>query len=103
MSYEGYDEILCQNGHLHAYDCFDSPVRTQYGLEEHHVENALRILGRNPDRIDNVVSLLQQYWKKNPELRLGQILSNLACCVDLYFVEDDIIMKSLIEANKEDK
>ena len=26
MSYEGFDQILCQNGHLSSYDAFDSPV-----------------------------------------------------------------------------
>ena len=23
MSYEGYDQVLCENGHYHTYDCYD--------------------------------------------------------------------------------
>lgn len=26
MSYEGYDQILCKNGHLFEYDCYVSPI-----------------------------------------------------------------------------
>lgn len=25
MSYEGYEQLLCENGHLHMVDCWDSP------------------------------------------------------------------------------
>ena len=31
---------------------------------------------RNPERIDGVLAALGAYWKKNPDLRLGQIVSN---------------------------
>lgn len=31
---------------------------------------------RNPDRIDGVLAALRSYWMKNPDLRLGQIISN---------------------------
>lgn len=23
MSYEGYDQVLCENGHYHTYDCWE--------------------------------------------------------------------------------
>jgi len=23
MSYEGYEQVLCENGHYHTYDCYD--------------------------------------------------------------------------------
>lgn len=25
MSYKGYDQVLCANGHLHQFDCYDTP------------------------------------------------------------------------------
>lgn len=34
MSYEGYDQILCENGHLSIYDAFTSPI----GYGEDHWE-----------------------------------------------------------------
>lgn len=32
---------------------------------------------RDPARIDKIVGLLRRYWHANPDLRLGQIISNL--------------------------
>ena len=30
MSYEGYEEILCENGHRRMYDCWDAPVLEEW-------------------------------------------------------------------------
>ncbi len=32
---------------------------------------------RNPNRIKNVLEVLGAFWRANPDLRLGQLLSNL--------------------------
>ena len=33
---------------------------------------------RDPERIDRILSLIKAYWNTYPDLRLGQMLSNLA-------------------------
>ncbi len=35
-------------------------------------------MARDPNRIPEVFNALHEYWAKNPDLRLGQILSNAA-------------------------
>lgn len=45
------------------------------------------------------------YWLKNPDLRLGQIISNFGYQVsgnnDPFFVEDDLMLKVIEEEIKE--
>jgi uncharacterized protein YihD (DUF1040 family) len=48
-------------------------------------------LSRDPNRIPQVLEVLRGVWERNPDLRLGQLISNV--CPndkDLYFVEDDV-------------
>jgi len=63
---------------------------------------------RNPDRIDETLEVLAEYWKKYPDLRLGQIIYNISCREfnynDSYYIEDDMILNWLCwELNKDDK
>jgi uncharacterized protein YihD (DUF1040 family) len=55
-------------------------------------------MGRNPDRIDKILSVIRTVWHQNPDLRLGQLLLN---CFDpnqdIYNVEDDVIIDRLID------
>lgn len=49
---------------------------------------------RDPDRIDTVLNKLRTFWKANPDLRLGQIISNAtqtawSDVLDLSRSEDD--------------
>lgn len=47
---------------------------------------------RDPDRIYRILLLLMRYWSVNPDLRLGQIISNIACHnTSVFYVEDDKI------------
>lgn len=46
---------------------------------------------RDPNRIPEVLQLLQQGWEQSPDLRLGQIFENLKCYAnipDLFYIED---------------
>lgn len=46
---------------------------------------------RDPNRIPEVLQLLQQGWEQSPDLRLGQIFENLkryANIPDLFYIED---------------
>lgn len=44
---------------------------------------------RDQERIDRMLKLLKDYWKKNPDMRLGQIVVNAAGAPkDLYYTED---------------
>lgn len=49
---------------------------------------------RNPERIAEILDLLKIYWNKNPDLRLGQILENIADIFNktCYYMEDDIVI-----------
>ncbi len=47
---------------------------------------------RDPKRIDMILKELEYYWKKNPDLRLGQIISNMgsfANAPDIFYMEDE--------------
>jgi uncharacterized protein YihD (DUF1040 family) len=56
---------------------------------------------RDPARIEVLLELLRQYWKQNPDLRIGQIITNLSSSkrmsIDPYYIEDDMIINSLKE------
>jgi hypothetical protein len=56
---------------------------------------------RDPSRIEVLLELLRQYWKQNPDLRIGQIITNLSSSkrmsIDPYYIEDDMIINSLKE------
>jgi uncharacterized protein YihD (DUF1040 family) len=51
--------------------------------------------GRRLERIDPLVDLLREYWKAHPDLRLGQILSNVDRQIDPFYVEDDVLFEWL--------
>ena len=50
---------------------------------------------RNPERIPKVLKEIEKVWKKNPDLRLGQLIGNLLEGPTLYYIEDDILVKAL--------
>ena len=55
--------------------------------------------GRDPQRIDALVSELEQIWKEHPDARLGQLLVS---CVDgdadkLFYMEDEALLEKLRE------
>jgi uncharacterized protein YihD (DUF1040 family) len=56
---------------------------------------------RDPVRIHKIISLLEEYWEANPDLRLCQIISNLTSNTnfssDPYYLEDDLFKKLLEE------
>lgn len=57
---------------------------------------------RNPDRIRPMLKQLELYWRANPDLRLGQIVSNMAASAgskDCFFTEDDKMMGILTAEN----
>lgn len=53
---------------------------------------------RDPERIDKILNHIKSIWKKNPDLRLMQLLIN---CLDpkeesiAYYIEDEEIQKRL--------
>ena len=50
---------------------------------------------RDPKRIDYIIELIKQIWKKNPDLRLCQLIGNCFEPGDNYNVEDDILISML--------
>jgi uncharacterized protein YihD (DUF1040 family) len=53
---------------------------------------------RDPNRIPRVLDLLEKVWKEVPDLRLGQLIENIARDMgwnDAYYVEDDDLEKEL--------
>jgi len=57
---------------------------------------------RDPKRIKKVLMAIKKAWKKNPDLRLMQLLGN---CFDFdaYYIEDENLMDLLKEFYKERK
>jgi len=58
---------------------------------------------RNPERIPQILKRLGNIWSKCPDLRLGQLIGNVADGVTLYYKEDDILMDMLEESYKNTK
>lgn len=59
-------------------------------------------MARDPNRIDQLIQLLREYWHRCPDLRLGQIVCNLAeiprdgqTKCDPYFVRDEVLSQRL--------
>ena len=52
---------------------------------------------RDPERIDETLKLLEIFWKKNPDLRLGQIIENAASRSGrhAFYMEDNILQEWL--------
>lgn len=58
---------------------------------------------RDPNRIEPMLEALKEYWLQNPDLRLGQIISNMARLSgysDPFFIEDRPMMDALKERTK---
>ena len=59
---------------------------------------------RNPDRIPEMLKELEEFWKQVPDLRLGQIISNLSYESmknnDPFYMEDDNLLELLKHKNK---
>ena len=55
---------------------------------------------RNPNRISEVLMMLQQGWEKVPDWRLGQLIENLKRAIgvdDLFYIEDDELVEKIID------
>ncbi|XAY07886.1 hypothetical protein DSM112329_04778 [Paraconexibacter sp. AEG42_29] len=58
-------------------------------------------LPRDPDRIPRVIALLQQVWQRDPDQRLGQVISNALATRDgIFAVEDERLETALLEKLK---
>lgn len=62
---------------------------------------------RNPNRIPVIIKEIEEFWKENPDLRLGQLIVILATRhrpdVDVFNVGDTQLMKNLQNFKKDDK
>ena len=56
---------------------------------------------RDINRIDTVLSEIKSIWEKNPDLRLGQLISNVIRDPALYYIEDEDLVKVLKELYKD--
>jgi hypothetical protein len=52
---------------------------------------------RNPERIDRLTEKLNQLWHRNPDMRLGQLITALAGNADPVYVEDGKLEKAVNE------
>ena len=53
---------------------------------------------RDPKRIIRILRLIGEIWRRNPELRLTQLIMNaLKLNQDPYYIEDDRLEKALKE------
>ena len=59
---------------------------------------------RNPDRIPKILKLLEEIWKKQPDVRLGQLISTITTKkspgYSIWFIEDDDVLEILKNWNK---
>lgn len=55
---------------------------------------------RDPNRIPEILAILQQGWEKVPDWRLGQLIENLKRYIgvdDLFYIEDDKMIEKIID------
>ena len=55
---------------------------------------------RDPNRIYEIMTLLQAGWQKVPDWRFGQLIENLTRYIgvdDLFYVEDDKLKEKIID------
>lgn len=59
---------------------------------------------RDPKRIKQILAELEEYWTANPDLRLCQIITNVAWSIDdaadIFYVEDNEMLTAFIDQNK---
>ena len=59
-----------------------------------------KLVERDPNRIPNIINLLQKAWEKNPDWRLGQLFENLKRDSeedDLFYIEDGMMEELIID------
>lgn len=52
---------------------------------------------RDPARIPAILALLRTAWEESPDMRLGQLVVNVAGTNDPFNVEDDVFLDELRE------
>lgn len=55
---------------------------------------------RDPKRISQMMNLIQRGWETVPDWRFGQLIENLSRYIgvdDLFYIEDDKMMKVIAE------
>ena len=52
---------------------------------------------RDPKRIPGILHDVQRVWEAFPDMRLGQLLLNVAADPALYYLEDDELVHRLLE------
>lgn len=55
---------------------------------------------RNKNRIDAIINELEKIWVNYSDLRLGQLLLNVIKDPELYYLEDEELIKKLKEHYK---
>jgi hypothetical protein len=60
-------------------------------------------VSRDARRIGLMLSALEHYWRRYPDLRLGQIVGNFSRGTDPYYIEDDDLIALLERAMHSDK
>ena len=58
---------------------------------------------RDENRIDYMLKLVGKIWHKHPDMRFGQLVSNLytyTSKTDMFYVEDDELMRLLQKATR---
>jgi len=56
---------------------------------------------RDPERIDEIIEELRLCWKRNPDMRLGQLIHwiKYSDTPDIFFFEDDMWLKWIKDEN----
>lgn len=55
---------------------------------------------RNPERIAEIMALLQKGWEKVPDWRFGQLVENFKRYIgvnDMFYLEDDELKKAIVD------
>jgi uncharacterized protein YihD (DUF1040 family) len=50
---------------------------------------------RNPERIRPIISMLEKLWNHNPDMRLGQLISNLCHPAEPFYIDDETLRMAI--------
>jgi hypothetical protein len=70
-------------------------------LIETQLNQGIKMPPKNPKRIKRMLKVVEKYWEKNPDLRLGQLIGNMSVTNDSYFMSDELLEQSLVKALKQ--
>ena len=102
---------MIQSGDLNEVNASDNALPVAYGsgqMSGQFISNWTDSPARGDEmrdfnRIMPMLERIEAIWKRNPDLRLMQLLGNVTGAGDPYYVEDDVLLEGLKRVYQHDQ